>query len=265
MAGVGDQVALGLERARERVERGVEAGGEPRELVASARRQALGEVQGAGELLGAAGEAGDGGERGACHQRPQKRREGDPGEAHDQQDQQDVAELVVDLGEGQRDQHRPAGPDAEREHPQVRPPDGAIGERLAAATRGDLPLEGARRDRGRGALAAGHVHGAGGGDELHIARGPPEARGRDDAGPPIPRRAGRRSLAEGAPGPSGGAGGGHRQEPLGALAQRGVDLPAQVGAHREVDRDRREQHGDGDGEARGGGDAGAQGHGSRRT
>jgi hypothetical protein len=37
VAGVGDQVALGLQRARECVERGVEAGGEPGELVASAR------------------------------------------------------------------------------------------------------------------------------------------------------------------------------------------------------------------------------------
>ena len=57
VAGVGDQLPLDTDGARERVERRVKALGESRELVATGDLESLGEVEVARETLGALSEA----------------------------------------------------------------------------------------------------------------------------------------------------------------------------------------------------------------
>ena len=146
-------MALGLDRALERVERRVEAVGQARELVAAAHLQSLGKVQAAGERLGPAGEAGDRRERRARDQRTEQRRDRDPGQAHDEEDQQYPAELVIDLGERPRDDHR-APRASDREHAQVGSLDGPVAQGPPAAAFRDRRVLGARRYRRRGALTA---------------------------------------------------------------------------------------------------------------
>ena len=87
VARIGHQMALRLDRALERVEGRVEAAGQARELVAPGHRQALGDVETAGERLGPGREAGDRRERRARDQRAEQGRDRDADEADHEQDQ----------------------------------------------------------------------------------------------------------------------------------------------------------------------------------
>ena len=120
--GVGHQVALRLHRLLERVEGAVEGLRQPRQLVAavdveSLLLQTLGVER---DRLGLTGEAGDRRQRRACHQQPQQGGDEDPGRGDQGQEQQLVAQGMVDVAQGERDEQRPAPADPGRQHPDRR-------------------------------------------------------------------------------------------------------------------------------------------------
>jgi hypothetical protein len=131
-----------------------------------------------------------------------------------------------------------------------------VAQRLARTGRGDRAV--AVGDGQRAALAGRQLRRTIRPEVLHVALRAAEA----------PRAAHVRRTAE-ADRPAGAAEGrlalGELGDRLRAIAQRVVDLAAQLRAHRDVDADRHDQHDERPGEARGPGDAAAQGHGSRRT
>ena len=135
MRGVGDEVALRLDRALERVERGVEGPGEPGQLVVAGDLEALvlEQVDVGRDRLGLPGEASDRRQRGAGDEDPEQGGEGDSG-GRDQDEQQHlVRERPVDVGDRQTDHQRSARADAVDEHPQVGRADVDVGGEVPVA------------------------------------------------------------------------------------------------------------------------------------
>ena len=120
VAGVGDQLALGVDRALERVERGVEAAGQPGELVVALDLHALGQVGLGGEASVRRVKRRDRRERGAGDHGAQRRGQRDARRPPTStSDQQDAVELVVDLVSGRATCTAPPPGRACGEHPQV--------------------------------------------------------------------------------------------------------------------------------------------------
>ena len=138
VARVGHQLALGGHRPLERVEGGVEAVGQPGELVAPDDVDPLREVELLGQVLGAAGEAGDRCERGPRHQQPERRGQRDARCAHQDQDDEHPVELAVDLVQRPRHLDRALAADPGREHQQVLAVDVGVGDVVTLAGAGDL-------------------------------------------------------------------------------------------------------------------------------
>ena len=110
MGGIGDEVALGLDRALERVERRVEGAAEPGELIVTLDVEPLVlETLGVGrDRLGLRREPRDRRERRPGDEQAEQRREGDAA-GRDQAEQQELGvECLVDVGERQRDLERAA-------------------------------------------------------------------------------------------------------------------------------------------------------------
>ena len=113
-------MALGLGRALERVERRVEAGGEPGELVLAVDLEPLGEVGVGRERLGAAGEARHRRKRGARHHAAEHAASTMPAPPTSEQDEQELPQRLVDLRQRPRGLYGARGPGADGEHAQVR-------------------------------------------------------------------------------------------------------------------------------------------------
>jgi hypothetical protein len=193
----------------------------------------------------------------------EQRGQGDAGDADPDQDPQDAVQDAVGLVQRPRDLDGAGAPGADREQAQVRALDVHVAQRLALARGGDRSFRAGDGQRAR--LVRRPLRGAVGRDELHVALSAAEAPGvalartgrrteppaRDRAPPARRARAGpaQRELR-------------HRPR---AVAQRIVDLAAQLRADGHVDADRHRQHDHRDGEPGAAGDAAPEGHGSRST
>ncbi len=156
--GVGDQMALGLHRALERVERGVEALRQPRELVVALDLEAPGQVEAAGERLGLRREPRDRRERCARDERPRSPASTMPPPPISARINSSLLSSCSTSVSGRAMSTAPLRADAEREHAQLGPLDAAVADQAPAAARGDRAVRGRDGDlRGRGALAAGHL------------------------------------------------------------------------------------------------------------
>ena len=177
VAGIGDQVTLRLDRALERLERGVEALRKPRQLVAAADLQPLGEIEAPRERLRARREPGHRHERRACHEHPEERRQDD---AADRPRARAAAtgcsrSLSTSVS-GRATSTAPRAPSPEVSTRSSVPPtrrslkERPLPERAIATSRRSDP------DRRRGALSARNHDAAAGRDELDVAGGRAEER-----------------------------------------------------------------------------------------
>jgi hypothetical protein len=271
VARVGHQVALSLDRALERVECGVEGAREPPEFVRALGLDALRGIAVCRQLLGAPREARHRRERGACHEGAEGRAEGHSRRSHEQEHQHHAVELAINLVERACELHSAPIARTARENAQVGAVDRRVGEVLARSSRRDL--------------ACTRAHG----DRLVAPRPPQHATRREhELGDPLrsterlrPRHWDPSALR----GPSSGSGrpwsadngagfagriagphpAGESREHAGAVAQRAIHLPTELGAHAEVDGRRGHEHDHRHREPGGCRDAGPQAHGSRRT
>jgi hypothetical protein len=89
---VGNQLALSARRFLERAEHGVEAVGQPAQLVTSADLDPLGEIARLGDVLGRCGETPNGGECRSGDRQPERGRDGDATPSDQDQQVLDSAE-----------------------------------------------------------------------------------------------------------------------------------------------------------------------------
>ena len=264
--GVGDELALGVHggverahRAPEGVEHRVEADREAPDLIGAVGGDASREVLGARDVLGGACQAPDGRDDGARDDPAQQRREGDPAERDQREDQPQAAQHVVDFGERLGELDGQAGAHALGEDAQVDAVDARVAEERAPAACRERARAGADRQRDlRGARA--HEDLAGGAHELLVAAHLVRTRGEAPEG--VVRGRAREESR----------GCGHvvqaardERQAVRAIAQLGVDLPAQLVADEQVGQRRGEQHGDGDRGGREQRDAAAEAHQPRST
>jgi hypothetical protein len=263
VARVRDELALGVHRALERVERGVEASREAAELVTPGGVDPLRGVRRLGELLGTAREAPDRGQRGACHEGGQRAAERDPRRAHDQEHEQHAIELAVDLVEWPRHLDRAALGERPGQNSQMSAPGRGIGEELARAGPRDLAGTIVRGEGVVGARPPDHV--PRGKHQLDVSRGTAERlrprrrehaplAGWQSSAEAIARSHAERTLVRA-----------DERDPLRALSQRVVHLLAELAPHGDVDRNRGDHHHERDRQGRGARYARPQAHGSRRA
>ncbi len=134
---VGDELALRPRRLFERAEHGVEARGEPAELVAPLRVDPLGQIAGLRHLLGRVGQPSHRRQRGSRDGQPKAG--GDPDSADRDQDQEQPhpVERAVDLGQRAGDLHGRVPHVREGEHAEVRAPGVQVGEERVALALSD--------------------------------------------------------------------------------------------------------------------------------
>ena len=296
MRGVGDQSALGRLGALQRGHHLVEARSEPAELVVAADLDPVGEVVGAGDLLGGVGDLAGRGQRGSRHHRAERGRQRDAAGAHRGQDDDQRVEGVVGVLERAGDLDRAALRQRLGQHAGRVPCEST--SLNWAAPPSIASVRSVARDRELEARAGIRDGRAIGPDQLGQGRGCARARGRDrplqedpvaGLGPllggllPLGRRLGtgreRRRLAVlGEGGPLSGADRHlslgrardqrrHLLRPLGdhvgLVAQVVVDVAAQPVTDQDVDESRGEQHRERDRQRREQREPAAQGHFSR--
>ena len=166
--GVGHELALRVHgrverahRALERVEHGVEAAGQPPELVFAGGLDAPAEVPGQGDVLGGLGEALQRLHGRARHQAPEQGRERDAADDQQHQDQAQAAEQAVHFGERLGELHGASRAERLGEDAQMDAVDVCVAEeRLAAPRRqqrgyGHRPEARRRAPNGRGSSRFG--------------------------------------------------------------------------------------------------------------
>jgi hypothetical protein len=194
------------------------------------------------------------------HHRPEGRGERDAGGGDHGEHQEDVAQRVVDLGQGPRDLDGSAPARQRlREDPHVRGLHVGAGQHRVVRARA-RDAAGGCGDGERNCGAGGSQDPAVGAHDLRVALGAPQARvvaiaaRRREAAVAAELTGSAQALLAVAPG-----------QLLRSRAQRVVDLLVQLGSHGEEDRRRRYEHRHGNGEAGDGGDPVTEGHGSRRA
>ena len=132
---VGHQIALGLHRALERVERAVERASQTGELVRTHHVESLvlDPLRVGRDRLGLAGEARDRDQRRPRHQEPEQRCEQDAGPADHQRYDQLTTQRIVDRGQRQRDRQSTTRPDSRDQRPDVGAFHAHVREELAVA------------------------------------------------------------------------------------------------------------------------------------
>ena len=281
MGGVGDELALCVHRviershrALERIEHGVEADGQPPDLVLAHRADALREVHRVGHVLGGLGQPLDGQHGGAGDQPPEERRQRDAAEADQHEDQAQVSEQFVDFGQRLGELHGASRREVLGENAQLDPVDVGIGEEARLLAGGDRagPRVDGQRHGGRARSEqdpAGRVHqllvatdlvGAGQDVAQRVARGVGRAfQNRSRGGILVLQEVEQLAVA------------GMRGPPLNqpqvvrSVAQLGVDLPVQLVGGEHVDEPRGEHYRDRDGGRGGQGDAPPEAHRAPRS
>ena len=157
VARVGHEVALRLDRALERVERGVEAAREARQLVAALGFDALRGVGVAGELLGAPREAATGASAVRATSAPRPAPSATPAAPTSISTSTTRSSWRSISSSGRATCSAPRAPAARREHAQVRPLGGRVGEVLAAPAARDLERVRIDRQRLAGARRPNHA------------------------------------------------------------------------------------------------------------
>jgi hypothetical protein len=147
VAGVADQLPLGGQRALQRLEHGVERGGEPSYFVGAFHFDPAGRVPGLRHPFGQCGQAGHRREPGPGHRPASQRRQRDPDEAEQGQRRPDAGHLPLDRVERHRHLGGQAGHERRGEHHGVHPVE------LVLRVVGAAP---AGRDLGRGGVTGQH-------------------------------------------------------------------------------------------------------------